>query len=88
IGVASLTALFERDLPILTLLLGLVPIGWMMTAIGTGETHALLGVVFLLAAYLLGMGTLLAVWASCEWSGRDLDIASLTDLASQSSLHA
>lgn len=86
--VSGLTSLFERDLPVLTAMLGLTTIGWAFIALGTGDVHALIGVVFLLLAYILGVGTLLSVWASWEWADRELDIAHLPGLAALSVPHA
>lgn len=85
--VSALALLFEHDLPVIAALLATLTLGWCFAAIGTGDAHALLGLVFLLLAYELGVGALLAVSASLEWADRELTAASLAGLARALPLH-
>ncbi len=81
IAIAGLLLLFERDLGVLTMLLSSIVLGWCLIALGTNDQHALLSVVLLLLTGALGIGTLLGVWASCEWADRTLDVDGLKNLA-------
>lgn len=86
LGVITIVAcgivlLFERDLLVIVALLNALVLGWCFAAFGTGDTHALVGIMLLLLVQTLGIGALLAVWSSMEWSGRDLQVADLAGLA-------
>lgn len=79
--VSGFVLLFETDLVVITALLSLLVLGWCFTAFGTGDNRALLGVTLLLLTYVLGIGALLAVWASLEWADRELTVDSLAGFA-------
>jgi hypothetical protein len=81
IVVCGIVLLFERDLLVIVALLNALVLGWCFTAFGTGDMHALVGIVLLLLVQTLGIGALLAVWSSMEWAGRDLQVADLAGLA-------
>jgi hypothetical protein len=71
--VSGFVILFERDLPIITALLGLVTLGWCFVAVGVNDNHnaALVGLTLLLLSYTVGVATLLIVWSSIEWANHD-----------------
>ncbi len=71
--VAGFVMLFERDLPIITALLGLITFGWCFVAAGVNDSHngALIGLTLLLLSYTVGVATLLIVWSSIEWANHD-----------------
>jgi formate hydrogenlyase subunit 3/multisubunit Na+/H+ antiporter MnhD subunit len=83
----GIVLLFEIDLPIVTALLGTLVLGWCFIAVGTGDDHALIGLILLLVAYSLGVGTLLAVLTSLEWMDRDLVLTRLDGMARDLPLH-
>jgi formate hydrogenlyase subunit 3/multisubunit Na+/H+ antiporter MnhD subunit len=79
--VCGFVLLFERDLLAFTGFLNALILGWGFIAIGTGDQRALVGLVFVLLAQTLGIGTLLAVWSSFEWANRDLQVRDLVGMA-------
>jgi formate hydrogenlyase subunit 3/multisubunit Na+/H+ antiporter MnhD subunit len=81
IVVCGVVLLFERDLLVIGALLNALVLGWCFTAFGTGDPHALVGIMLLLLVQTLGIGALLAVWSSLEWAGRDLQVEDLAGLA-------
>ena len=79
--VAGIVLLFEQDLLVITAMLNTLVLGWGVTAIGTGDSHALVGLTLLLLVQTLAIGTLMAVWGSLEWSERDLRVSALAGFA-------
>ncbi len=63
---ASITLMAERDIMAIALLLAENIAGWMIIAIGSGNSQALVGVTLLLAGYIAALGALVAVIASLE----------------------
>lgn len=79
--VCGVVLLFEQDLLVITALLNALVLAWCAVAIGTGDNHALVGLTLLLLVQTLGVGALMAVWGSLEWSDRELRVAGLEGLA-------
>ncbi len=79
--------LFETDLPVITSMLGTMALGWCFIAVGSRDDHALVGLVLLLGAYVLAVGTLMAVVTSLEWLDRELIVARLPGMARDLPFH-
>ncbi len=85
---ASITLLAERDIMAIALLLAENIAGWMIIAIGSGNSQALVGVTLLLAGYIAAFGALIAVIASLECRLlKDISIDSLKGIAKILPLH-
>jgi formate hydrogenlyase subunit 3/multisubunit Na+/H+ antiporter MnhD subunit len=79
--VTGIILLFEQDLLVVTALLNALVLGWCFVAIGTGDTHALIGLTLLLLVQTLAIGSFMAVLGSFEWAERDLRVEALAGLA-------
>lgn len=85
---SGILLLFERDTLSFAGFMATLTTGWFFVAIGLGTDHALLGGIFIILAYLAGIGFFLAATSSLEWAGFDQNIVHLAGIAREHPFHA